>query len=220
MKRFVLAALALLGVTTVASPPARADVVVRDHRAEPGVRVRVAPPVVRTEVRVAAPSGRHVWVPGYWGWQGGRHVWYGGRWQLPPVEGQVWVEPRWANEGGEWVFYNGYWSEPRPGTIVVGPAPQPAPPPGPPPGPPPPPQVVEQEWDVEGPPPPVRAEDRPPPPGPRFVWVNGYWGWTGREHAWVPGHWEAGRPGFFWAQGRWVRHGHHWRWHPGHWVRR
>src|SRR6478672_7023287 len=54
----------------------------------PGVRVRVAPPAARVEVRVAAPSPRHVWIPGYWEWQGGRHVWIVGRWELPPAPNQ------------------------------------------------------------------------------------------------------------------------------------
>jgi hypothetical protein len=206
MRAFVLSAFAVLGVagvTAVAEPAAKADVIVRDHRDQPGVRVHVAPPVVRTEVRVRAPSTRHVWVPGYWNWQRGRHVWTGGRWRLPPTRGQIWVEPRWVNEGGDWVFYNGYWGE-APGAPVVVVA---APPP-------------EERWEVEVAPPPRRSEERPPPPERGQVWIRGYWGWDGTQHVWAPGHWEAGRPGWVWAPGRWERHGHHWRWQPGRWRHR
>ena len=210
MRAVVFSAFAILG-TAASAIPAHADVIVRDHR-DPVVRVRVAPPVVRTEVRVVAPSHRHVWVPGYWNWQGGRHVWVGGRWSLPPVEGQTWVEPRWVNEGGEWIFYGGYWSEapryaPPPGTVVV-PASTPRP------------VVREEPWVVDREPPPPQQEERPEPPSPRHVWITGYWGWSGHEHVWISGHWEAERPGWYWADGHWERHGHHYRWHPGHWRHR
>jgi hypothetical protein len=238
MRVFAFSAFALLGLTA-AAPAARADIVVRDHRLDTVVRVRVAPPAIRTEVRVAAPSPQHSWVPGYWGWEGTRHVWVGGRWEIPPAAGQVWIEPRWVNEGGEWVFYPGRWNAPQavmpPGTVVVpsGPAPQPvyvqpAPQPvyvqpAPQPvvvQPAPQPVYEEREWHVDVAPPPPRAEQPPPPPGPGYMWVGGYWGWSGREHVWIGGHWEVERRGEMWVPGHWEHHGHDWWWRPGHWQRR
>src|SRR4051812_49402716 len=44
----------------------------------PGVRVGVAPPPARVEVRPVAPSRAHVWIPGHWAWRHGAHVWIGG----------------------------------------------------------------------------------------------------------------------------------------------
>ena len=42
------------------------------------VVVRVAPPASRVEVRTVAPSHGHVWVGGYWRWNGSAHVWVAG----------------------------------------------------------------------------------------------------------------------------------------------
>src|SRR5262249_40884517 len=113
--RFMKFLIATIGVLFAASS-VWAQGVVRVHegpratvRVAPGVRVRVAPPARRVEVRVAAPSPRHVWIRGYWLWEGGHHVWIAGHWEVPPMVGQVWVEPQWVQEGGEWVFYPGHW---------------------------------------------------------------------------------------------------------------
>jgi len=87
------------GARGLAWPPSR--------RCRPVVRVRVAPPALRTEVRMMAPSraisGRRITVV-----QGGRHSWVAGHWDLPPAPSQVWVEARWVNPSGEWLFYPGY----------------------------------------------------------------------------------------------------------------
>ncbi|MEL4419562.1 hypothetical protein, partial [Shewanella algae] len=34
-------------------------------------------------------------------------------------------------------------------------------------------------------PPPPRFEEYGPAPGPGYVWLGGYWGWTGVRHEWV-----------------------------------
>jgi hypothetical protein len=175
---------------------------VREGHPGPGLRVRVAPPPMRQDVRPAAPSPRHVWRGGYWGWEGGRHVWLSGRWDLPPAPGQVWVEGRWLNDGGEWGFTPGYWSG---GPAVVNPIP-PAPayaPPG--------------EIMVTVGPRRPRPEVMAPQPGPGYFWVAGNWQWDGRRQVWVPGHWEAQRPGWVWEPVHWQRGSHQWRYRPGHW---
>src|SRR5215475_4096292 len=74
-----------------------------------GVRVTVAPPVLRVEARPVAPSPRHLWIAGYWGWRGGRHIWLPGHWAMPPATGYVWEPARWENDSGAWTFYDGHW---------------------------------------------------------------------------------------------------------------
>ena len=142
--------------------------------AEAQVRVTIAPPAPRVEVRPVQPSPRHVWAPGYWHWRGGRHAWVGGRFVMPPAPGRTWVEARWVNEGGQWVFYDGRWDG---GGVVV----QPAPPPR---------QVV-----VVHPAPPPRQVIvvQPAPPPPRVIEVehgrgHGHGkGWKGKGKGWKHG---------------------------------
>lgn len=71
----------------------------------------------------------------------------------------------------------------------------------------------------------VRFGPPPPPrevvvirPGPRHVWVPGYYAWSGRHYnwvrgywaipprhraAWVPGYWAPRRGGHIWVSGYW-----------------
>ena len=89
---------ALLSLTLL-SPAAEAARVV----------VKVGPPTARVEVRAAAPSPRHVWVGGYWRWDGRGHVWVAGGWQLPPRHRAVWVEGHWKKVRGGWTWVPGHW---------------------------------------------------------------------------------------------------------------
>lgn len=66
-------------------------------------------------------------------------------------------------------------------------------------------------------PPPPRIEYMGYPPAVGYIWIDGYWGWTGHRHRWVPGRWEAPRPGYRWVPHRWHRDGKHWRQHGGSW---
>ncbi len=68
-------------------------------------------------------------------------------------------------------------------------------------------------------PPPPREEIIGVAPAVGYVWIGGYWGWTGGRHEWVPGRWEAPRPGYRWAPHAWVREERGWRLHRGHWER-
>ena len=41
-------------------------------------------------------------------------------------------------------------------------------------------------------------------PGPRYVWVGGYYRWTGHVYAWVPGRWVyPPRPAAVWVAPHW-----------------
>ena len=66
-------------------------------------------------------------------------------------------------------------------------------------------------------PPPPRYEVVRVAPQPGYIWIGGYWGWSGRAHNWVPGRWEAPRAGYRWEPHRWEPHGKEWRERPGHW---
>ena len=71
---------------------------------------------------------------------------------------------------------------------------------------------------VQRSPPRERYEERPPYPGPEFIWISGYWVWGGADYDWTPGRWERrptsrakydrgrwyhGRGGWYWVEGRW-----------------
>src|SRR5579872_4042601 len=67
------------------------------------------------------------------------------------------------------------------------------------------------------PPPPIRAEVVGVAPGPGYVWVGGYWGWSGLAHVWVPGRWAVPPHRHArWVEPRWDRDGRHYRFHEGH----
>lgn len=68
-------------------------------------------------------------------------------------------------------------------------------------------------------PPPPRVEYPGYAPVVGYVWISGYWTWTGHRHEWVGGRWEAPRPGYRWIAPRWERDGKYWRQHEGRWDR-
>jgi hypothetical protein len=95
-----LLASAIFSIAMLAAPMAKAQY----------VQVRVAPPAPMVEVVPAAPSPRHIWVPGYHRWAGGRHVWVPGTYMLPPRPYYTHWEPhRWEFRGGYYHFRAGYW---------------------------------------------------------------------------------------------------------------
>lgn len=228
--------LALLGVAPFTLPEAHAQIV---------VRVGIAPPAPRVEYRTVAPSPRHIWVGGHWGWQGGRHVWSPGIWQVPPRPGNAWIPARWVNIGGQWEYQPGRWG--GPGAVVVAPpvyAPpaqpvyaqpvytQPAQPVYAQPAQPvytQPAQPVyaqpdygpDESYVVESAPPPPQQEMIPMAPSPQHVWVQGHWRWDPRmrRHAWYPGRYIIRQSGMVWVPAGWRQHGWRHQYVPGHWRR-
>jgi hypothetical protein len=92
-------------------PPPRREVIVEERpaRHEEVIIVQEAPPPPQKEVIIVRPSAAHVWINGYWSWDGHRHVWVAGRWVMPPRANQVWVEGRWERRGNGHVWIAGYW---------------------------------------------------------------------------------------------------------------
>lgn len=68
-------------------------------------------------------------------------------------------------------------------------------------------------------PPPVRIERPGPPPAVGYLWIDGFWNWSGGRHVWIPGRWEARRPGHYWEPHRWERGHRGWARRGGEWRR-
>jgi hypothetical protein len=67
-------------------------------------------------------------------------------------------------------------------------------------------------------PPAVIVEQRPPPPAVGYLWIDGYWHWSGRQYAWQGGRWA--RPpheSYIWVAPRYERHEQGYRYTPGQW---
>jgi hypothetical protein len=68
-------------------------------------------------------------------------------------------------------------------------------------------------------PPPVRMERPGPPPSAGYLWIDGFWNWSGGRHVWMPGHWEPRRDGHRWEPHRWERGHQGWEPRGGEWRR-
>ena len=68
-------------------------------------------------------------------------------------------------------------------------------------------------------PPPPREEVIGVAPASGYIWIGGYWGWSGGRHEWVGGHWDAPHPGYYWVPHAWAREERGWRLHQGRWER-
>ncbi len=65
-------------------------------------------------------------------------------------------------------------------------------------------------------PPPAKEEIKSPRPGPKAVWVAGYWKWSGGQYVWIPGHWVK-KPNGRWVTGHWEKRPRGWVYVKGHW---
>ena len=67
--------------------------------------------------------------------------------------------------------------------------------------------------------PPRVVVERPlPPPGPRYVWLPGYYRWNGIRYIWVPGRYVIPpRPGVVWIAPRWIQRNGTWVFIRGYW---
>jgi hypothetical protein len=72
--------------------------------------VTEAPPPVQSDVALARPGPKDVWLAGYWTWRDARYQWMTAHWELPPSSGSVWVPPRCEQQGNAFKFTEGYWN--------------------------------------------------------------------------------------------------------------
>jgi WXXGXW repeat (2 copies) len=78
---------------------------------------------------------------------------------------------------------------------------------------------VSSGGEIEQPPPPLPAYAQPPCPGDGYLWIPGYWAYSGGYY-WVPGTWVVPpQPGFLWTPGYWGFAGAAYVWHEGYWGR-
>lgn len=64
-----------------------------------GIHIGTPPPRVVEYVPVAVPG--HVWVPGYWAWNGHRYAWHRGAWQRA-WPGHGLAAGHWRQRGEHW----------------------------------------------------------------------------------------------------------------------
>jgi len=54
--------------------------------------------------------------------------------------------------------------------------------------------------------------------GAAFLWIPGYWNWSGQSYVWTQGVWSAPpNPGEVWIPAQWNWNGNMWLWCEGHW---
>jgi hypothetical protein len=157
----------------------------------PSVRVAVAPPPLQVETRPPCPSPNHLWVSGYWRWQGGKHIWAPGSWQ-ERRPGQVWVDSSWTHERGQWGFHEGRWIASE--------------------------HPYHREEIVATAPPPPEVEVVPATHDLHHEWIGGHYEWHGGHHVWLPGRYEERPAGLHWEGHRWdhMEDGRY-RFHRGEW---
>ena len=73
------------------------------------VYVRIGPPAPRVERRPLAPTPRHVWVDGFYRWNGRAYVWAPGYWVVPPRSQARWVPGHWAHHSRGYYWIEGHW---------------------------------------------------------------------------------------------------------------
>jgi hypothetical protein len=68
------------------------------------------PPEPLYEQMTVSPGHGHVWIDGYWHWNGYEWVWVGGRWIREQGAAYVYVQPHYDYTAGTYVYKPGYWS--------------------------------------------------------------------------------------------------------------
>ena len=72
---------------------------------------------------------------------------------------------------------------------------------------------------VDTAPPPPMAEESMPAPRAGYVWVPGYWSYTGSKYDWQKGHFVAERKGYRYVAPRWAMEEGRYTLYPEQWVK-
>ena len=67
------------------------------------------PPPLRVERAPLPPSPDHVWISGYWSWDGRAYLWVPGRYHARPHPRAVWEEGHWSRHERGWYWVEGRW---------------------------------------------------------------------------------------------------------------
>ncbi|WP_198174765.1 YXWGXW repeat-containing protein [Spirosoma arboris] len=67
------------------------------------------PPPTRVEVIPAAPSARHVWIPGHYIRRGRNYVWVNGFYRVAPARYNAWAPGHWQQTRRGQVWVDGHW---------------------------------------------------------------------------------------------------------------
>ena len=73
------------------------------------VYVRIGPPPPRREIVVRRPGPRHIWVAGFYEWDGRAYSWVPGRWAIPPRHYHAWVPGHWRQTRRGYIWVDGHW---------------------------------------------------------------------------------------------------------------
>jgi len=76
--------------------------------------------------------------------------------------------------------------------------------------------TVEGYVEVDAAPPPPQKEAVPEARA-GYIWVPGYWGWSGSKHVWVNGQYVPSRLNHHWVAANWEHRGSHWYFQDGRW---
>lgn len=66
-------------------------------------------PRARVEVIPAAPSARHIWIPGHYVRRGRDYVWVNGFYQVAPARYTAWAPGHWKQSRRGQVWVEGHW---------------------------------------------------------------------------------------------------------------
>jgi hypothetical protein len=78
-------------------------------RAQVGISVAIAPPVLPVYAQPPIPAPGYLWAPGYWGYATAGYYWTPGTWVRPPAVGFLWTPGYWGWGGAGFLFHAGYW---------------------------------------------------------------------------------------------------------------
>ena len=111
MFKFIWKSVALAGLVTALTSPAKADIPVRI--VWPSIEIQIghtSPPRLRREAAPRSPGRDYRWIRGSWDWQGDQWVWIDGRWDRPDRRGVRWIPARTQPMYGSWRYVPGHWS--------------------------------------------------------------------------------------------------------------